>query len=149
MEIRRYVLDLTTWRRCWTELTLQDLARDWINIGLSNSSFHERYHPLEETDEFLQQLALAYPENVVLEEVGKSAEGRSIIAAAISKPEIRKKKKNGLKKKPRFVVLGAQHAREVRYEKKILKDFSGELMGWSAVDCNVYGVVFHTCAGCR
>ncbi|KIJ49080.1 hypothetical protein M422DRAFT_205290 [Sphaerobolus stellatus SS14] len=77
-----------------------------------NVSFHDSYHPLWETNGFLEHLALTYPENLKLEEVGKSAGGRSILAAAISNPELKKNKKKKLKQKPRFVMIGAQHARE-------------------------------------
>ncbi|KAF8584669.1 hypothetical protein K439DRAFT_1133004 [Ramaria rubella] len=80
--------------------------------SLANSSFHQDYHPLSETNAFLFALARAFPANVTLETIGYSAEGREIMAAAISRPRFRKKKTDKLKKKPRFVLMGAQHARE-------------------------------------
>jgi len=84
---------------------------NWTLGSLTNSTFHESYHPLEETDLFLSELARAYPQNVLLETVGFSAEGRKIIAAAIQRPQLRKKK-DKLKKKLRFVIMGTQHGRE-------------------------------------
>ncbi|KAF8514411.1 hypothetical protein JB92DRAFT_2830027 [Gautieria morchelliformis] len=82
-----------------------------LSSALANASFHARYHPLAETDAFLAALALAHPHTVRLDTVGVSAEGRAIVAARIARPQLRKKK-DKLKRKPGFVVMGTQHARE-------------------------------------
>lgn len=95
----------------------------WTLGTLANTAFHSTYHPLSETNAFLSTLARAHPENVLLEVIGFSAEGRKIVAAAIKRPQL-KKKKDKLKKKPRFVIMGTQHAREV----------SGVDFGWKRLE---------------
>lgn len=91
-----------------------------------NSTFHEFYHPLSDTEEFMHQLTLQFPNNTEVKRIGLSAEGRDLFALTVSKPgdyvpsdnDGRKKKK---KKRPHplhklnVVVVGAQHAREVGY----------------------------------
>ncbi|KAF8520594.1 Zn-dependent exopeptidase, partial [Hysterangium stoloniferum] len=76
------------------------------------STFHESYHTLGEATQFLAALNLSHPENIRLEHIGQSAEGRAITAVVISSSKVRKKKKYKLKNKPQFVLMGAQHARE-------------------------------------
>lgn len=83
-----------------------------------------------ELESFLHELQELHPELVTLKNLGHSGAGREMFAVTISKPEDeteRKKDKKRKKKKGRkglkphdegqkfgFVVVGAQHAREVR-----------------------------------
>jgi len=96
---------------------------------VQNSTFHDVYHPLEEVQTFLTQLAATFPESARLSKFGHSAEGRSVIALTISSGGyVDKKKGDGSKQRKRkktrpplqegeklgIVIVGAQHAREVR-----------------------------------
>ncbi|KAF9811509.1 hypothetical protein IEO21_06560 [Rhodonia placenta] len=79
----------------------------WNLTSLSNSTFHSVYHPLEEIEEFVEAMAILYPDIVQLVNIGHSAEGREMVAMRISKGS-----GGSLKQKAGFVVTGAQHARE-------------------------------------
>ncbi|KDR79479.1 hypothetical protein GALMADRAFT_243580 [Galerina marginata CBS 339.88] len=93
---------------------------EWDLSSLTNTSFHDAYHPLDEVEAFLNQLVLTYPNITRLENLGHSAEGREMVGLTISSgPAVVDKKSK--KKKPRtprdieklgFVIVGAQHARE-------------------------------------
>ena len=87
---------------------------------MENTTFHESYHPLSQIEDFMREIADAYPQTASLINIGRSAEGRDIFALTISAEEIvedygeRKKKKLGRQReKFGFVIQGAQHAREV------------------------------------
>lgn len=90
----------------------------WNLTSLQNSTYHSMYHPLYEIDNFMEDLAVTYPELVQLVNIGHSAEGREMLAMRISKPpsaagEDEKAHAEHVNKLG-FVVSGAQHAREVR-----------------------------------
>ncbi|KAJ7616054.1 peptidase M14 [Roridomyces roridus] len=89
-------------------------AWDWgeeTDIGsLENSTFHSAYHPQNEIDSFMHSLARTYPEQVKIEHLGHSAEGREMLGVKISAVPTKGKKRSA--KKLGFVVLGPQHARE-------------------------------------
>ncbi|CDO75851.1 hypothetical protein BN946_scf184833.g2 [Trametes cinnabarina] len=85
------------------------------DIGsLANSTYHAVYHPLYEIEDFMQEMASAYPNLVELVNLGHSSEGREMLAMRISKDdsELRKSSRLSTVKKAGFVLTGAQHARE-------------------------------------
>ncbi|KAF8901460.1 peptidase M14 [Gymnopilus junonius] len=95
----------------------------WDLSSLTNTSFHESYHPLHEVESFLNQLVFANPNTTRLSNIGHSADGKEMTALTISSGEYKggDKKKKGKEKKGRapraneklgFVIIGAQHARE-------------------------------------
>ncbi|KAF4609600.1 hypothetical protein D9613_012313 [Agrocybe pediades] len=100
----------------------RQLDTDWTPESLTNSSFHESYHPLDEIESFLEELTNVHSNITRLTTIGQSAEGRDIYALSISTggyPSEEKKKKKKTKKgrissreKLGFVIIGAQHARE-------------------------------------
>ncbi|KAL7284162.1 hypothetical protein ACG7TL_001444 [Trametes sanguinea] len=81
--------------------------------SLANSTYHSVYHPLYEIEDFMQEMASAYPNLVELTNLGHSSEGREMLAMQISKgdPELRNSEGTAAKKTG-FVITGAQHARE-------------------------------------
>ena len=97
---------------------------DWNVSSLRNSTFHDVYHPLLEVESFLNQLLSAFPNTTHLSNLGQSAEGRNMVALTISSGKYPDKKAKDKKKKKTpigrdgeklgFVIIGAQHAREVR-----------------------------------
>ena len=102
----------------------------WNISSLENTTFHVDYHPLAEVQSFIKQLAATYPNITRLVTLGLSAEGREIHGLTIStgsynggeEDEGSGRKKKSPKKTPiahdgeklGFVIVGAQHAREVR-----------------------------------
>jgi hypothetical protein len=80
---------------------------DWNLTYFANSTYHASYHPLYEVDGFIRDIAALYPDFVHVVELGHSGEGREMLGMRISKPGT-----VGLPKKG-FVIIGAQHAREV------------------------------------
>lgn len=83
---------------------------------MSDTTFHETYHPLREVEQYIHTLAAVRPENVKLDYIGWSTEKKPLISISISRLDDKKKKKKKSKKmaeKPAFVIMGAQHAREV------------------------------------
>lgn len=82
------------------------------------------YHPLFEIDDFLRQLLELHPNTTRLTNLGHTGQGREMMALTISTTELQgetqrmtaKKKKKGKKNRNKlgFVIVGAQHAREVR-----------------------------------
>ncbi|KAL5505014.1 hypothetical protein ACEPAH_7677 [Sanghuangporus vaninii] len=83
----------------------------WNLSSLTNTTYHDTYHPLFEIDEYMEHLAALYPANVSVSELGHSAEGREMYAMRISGGATvdgngRRTVKKG------FVIFGAQHARE-------------------------------------
>jgi len=89
--------------------------------SLENTTYHSDYHPLFEIDGFLNGLVAFYPNTTQVHKLGHSGEGREMVGITISKgAELEKtmqKKKNHPRPytKPSFVIIGAQHAREVRF----------------------------------
>ncbi|TFK23888.1 Zn-dependent exopeptidase [Coprinopsis marcescibilis] len=96
----------------------------WNLETLNNSTFHATYHPLDEINLFLEELAEMNPDTAMLQRIGLSAEGKDIVALTITndvkgdrisaegKKKKKKKKAPHLTDKLDFVILGAQHARE-------------------------------------
>ena len=100
----------------------------WDVRSLENTTYHDVYHPLFEIDDFLQLLSKLHPNTTRLTNLGHTGQGREMIALTISTTEPQdetqrmtaKKKKKGKKNKLGFVIVGAQHAREVRSFPSIL-----------------------------
>ncbi|PIL27555.1 hypothetical protein GSI_10706 [Ganoderma sinense ZZ0214-1] len=95
-----------------------DMAADqtlWDISTPANTTYHTVYHPLNEIEEFMQDLATVHPDIVQLEYIGHSAEGREMIAIKLSKPPVSATNEDGHTynaKKAGFVIAGAQHSRE-------------------------------------
>lgn len=108
---------------------------DVVASSPSNATFHARYHPLDEIESFVRELAAAYPQQVAIVPLGHSGEGREMFALEISSAAVGasaagarrrshdqnsqvvldgKGKESGAGN-PRcgFLITGAQHAREV------------------------------------
>lgn len=102
--------------------TLTDLDEpipSWNLESLQNTTYHNEYHPLHEIDHFMHDLASLHPDRIHIDDLGHSAEGREMYAMRLYRPEtelMKKKRKEstGQADKPGFVIIGAQHAREVR-----------------------------------
>ena len=79
---------------------------------MTNTTYHEDYHRLEDIEYFVDRLSELHPELVTLTNIGHSSEGREMLALTISR-----RKLDGANakyaKKAGFVLTGAQHAREV------------------------------------
>ena len=84
----------------------------WSLISLTNSTYHEDYHPLSEVDHFVDELLEQHPDLVTRASIGHSSEGREMYTLTISKARTEAKAKYA--KKTGFLLTGAQHAREVR-----------------------------------
>ena len=112
----------------------------WDVLSPSNATFHARYHPLDEIQTFVRDLAAAYPKQVTIVPLGHSGEGREMFALEISassksasasgaqasaghgshdqNPQVvfdGKRKERGTNPRCGFLITGAQHAREVSY----------------------------------
>ena len=104
----------------------------WNLSSLNNSTYHSAYHSLHEMYTFAQELATQFPQEVSIVPLGHSGQGREMFALEItdgartapSGEEFqshdqncwtgkRGKAKTGRKQKMGFLVMGAQHAREV------------------------------------
>ena len=103
------------------ELFLEDDSAAYETIWdintLANTTYHTGYHPLHEIEEFMEDLAITYPDIVQLDYIGHSGEGREMLAIRLSKPTSNITSEDGNAfnvKKSGFVITGAQHAREVR-----------------------------------
>lgn len=83
----------------------------WDLSTVSNCSFHASYHEYDEIIAFTQQLAEDFPKLVEIVKLGRTHEGRDVVAINVGKI-----KGKGKWRKKRFVVQGAQHAREVSLE---------------------------------
>ena len=96
----------------------------------SNETFHASYHPLDEIHDFIRDLADAYPRQVTIVPLGHSGEGREMLALEITagasashmshdpKSQVvlnRKGNSGGAKPPCGFVIIGAQHSREVSF----------------------------------
>ncbi|KAH8078719.1 peptidase M14 [Cristinia sonorae] len=89
-----------------------DPFQSWSLISLSNSTFHEDYHPLSDIDEFVDELLRLHPDLISRTNIGHTSEGREMHALTISRPKANLVKGSEYAKKTGFVVTGAQHARE-------------------------------------
>lgn len=103
---------------------LAEVIEGWNLPSLSNTTYHLEYHPLFEIDAFINHLAVLSPNTTRIHRLGHSGQGRELIAMTISKtaeePQGQKKKPRKTQNRPSteeklgFVIMGAQHAREVR-----------------------------------
>lgn len=121
----------------YTEQHIQGIT-DWNVSTVVNSTFHDGYHTIEEVKSFMDKLVATFPDTAQLTGFGQTAEGREMYALTISSgpyksrvyeqdeelPEDLKSRKKKKKQKTRpplktseklgIVIMGAQHAREVR-----------------------------------
>ena len=94
--------------------------REWDISSLMQTPFHSEYRPLHEIESFIRGLQSTRPDLVNLQELGHSALGREMYGLTISRGRDRKPRKKENSQRLRnhaklgFVILGAQHAREVR-----------------------------------
>jgi len=91
-------------------------ATAW-NMSFTASTFHSSYHPFSEIQDFISELAREHPDLIELVNIGRTAEQREMTALKISNTERSfPSGKNGapLRHKGAVVIMGAQHAREVR-----------------------------------
>jgi hypothetical protein len=120
-----------------SHITTSEAGR-WDVVSPSNATFHTRYHPLDEIQSFVRDLAAAYPKQVNIVPLGHSGEGREMFALEISassesagasgaqasagqgshdqNPQAvfdGKGKERGTNPRCGFLITGAQHAREV------------------------------------
>lgn len=87
------------------------------NLSHLETAFHEGYNRFENILEFANELSRTFPHLVELIKVGQSSEGREILAIKIEQP--------GKRLRPRIVVQGALHARDVRaFERNHQLDWS-------------------------
>ncbi|KAG5644428.1 hypothetical protein DXG03_008523 [Asterophora parasitica] len=102
------------------------VSDNWDLSSLQNSTFHADYHPLYEVDAFIRELADLHPNVVQVNNLGHSGMGRELLSLSISKGLVAaseeqiglEEKKKRKKQQPEgerlaFVIIGAQHAREV------------------------------------
>ena len=117
-------------------ITPSEAGTRWDVASPSNATFHTQYHPLDEIQSFVRDLAAAYPNQVTIIPLGHSGEGREMFALEISasspgasgaqasaghgshdqKPQVvldGKGKERGTNPRCGFLITGAQHAREV------------------------------------
>jgi hypothetical protein len=105
---------------------LAESVRDWNLPSFGNSTYHLDYHSLFEIDAFINELAALYPNMIRVHKLGHSALGREMVSMTISKEaevaQFENKERRKIKgqlvadAKPAFVIVGAQHAREVRLQ---------------------------------
>jgi hypothetical protein len=96
---------------------LAESVQGWNLPSFRNSTYHLDYHPLFEIDGFINELAALYPNVTHVYKLGHSALGREMVSMTISTgAEVAQDRKGQLvtRAKPAFVIVGAQHAREVR-----------------------------------
>ena len=119
-------------------MTTSEAGIRWDVASPSNATFHAQYHPLDEIQSFMRDLAAAYPEQVTIVPLGHSGEGREMFALEISATSQSagasgaqasagygshdqnsqvafdgKGKERGTNPRCGFLITGAQHAREV------------------------------------
>ncbi|KAI0001121.1 hypothetical protein BJV77DRAFT_1057913 [Russula vinacea] len=93
-------------------------ATHWDVASPSNATFHARYHPLDEIQSFVRDLAAAYPQQVAVVPLGHSGQGRkcSRLRSLPRAPPVvldgKGKVGGGASPRCGFLVTGAQHARE-------------------------------------
>lgn len=99
----------------YSESASRHKTPSWNLTSLHNTTFHSAYHPLKEINRFIHDLSALHPHSVKRIKLGHSAQGREMYGLRIRKPKKSKGGEKGLSKKGfGFLVLGAQHAREVR-----------------------------------
>jgi Zinc carboxypeptidase len=121
-----------------SHITASEAGTRWDVVSPSNATFHTQYHPLDEIQSFMRDLAAAYPKQVTIVPLGHSGEGREMFALEISalsdlagasgaqasaghgshdqNPQVvfdGKGKERGTNPRCGFLITGAQHAREV------------------------------------
>ncbi|KAJ3518509.1 hypothetical protein NM688_g9429 [Phlebia brevispora] len=79
-------------------------AGSWNLSSLSNTTFHEAYHNIEDIGIFVKQLLDLYPENVELVPLGHSAEHREMFALEIFKEKSIRKENSAAKRKNGFLI---------------------------------------------
>ncbi|KAM5537131.1 hypothetical protein V8D89_009277 [Ganoderma adspersum] len=87
----------------------------WDISTPANTTYHTVYHPLNEIEDFMLDLATVHPDIVQLQYIGHSAQGREMIAMKLSKPSVNATNDDDYTasaKKAGFVIAGAQHSRE-------------------------------------
>ncbi|KAH9975486.1 hypothetical protein BGW80DRAFT_1251030 [Lactifluus volemus] len=99
----------------------------WDVASPSNATFHSQYHPLDEINTFVRDLANAYPQQVSIIPLGHSGEGREMFALQITSGASaghvshdpnsqivfdKKGKQSNANARCGFLITGAQHARE-------------------------------------
>nr|GAT47949.1 zinc carboxypeptidase [Mycena chlorophos] len=85
-------------------------AGNWDLSSLANTTFHDEWHPQDEVDAFILNLAVLHPERVTVLELGHTAEGREMLGLKVSSGAA--VKKGAAKPKLGFVLMGPQHSRE-------------------------------------
>lgn len=120
--------------------SLEDSPRhpssSWFLKSLEASTFHTEYHNLSQIMQFGDELAVTFPHQVELVKLGQTSEDRDIMAIRIGK------KPTGKKSKPRIVLQGAQHARDVGTCGTSSKYLLITLM--LVVDCDIVRVVYRS-----
>jgi len=89
-------------------------------------SANKNYHSYEQVNLIMEKLAEAYPEQTKLVSLGKTLEGRDIMALRISNNEGRE-----ASQKPGVVITGATHAREWPTPEIALNTATSLLQGYS------------------
>jgi hypothetical protein len=105
--------------------SLAESIEDWNVPSFENTTYHLDYHPLFEIDAFINKLTALHPNTMQLHKLGHSGQGREMVSMTISKgpgaAQMGDKERGMTRKqsepyaKPAFVIVGAQHAREVRF----------------------------------
>ena len=137
----------------------------WDVVSPSNATFHRQYHPLEEMESFVRDLAAAYPRQLSVVPLGHSGEGREMFALEISSDTLSAggghvshdsnsqvqvmlgKKKGKGKPNPRcgFLITGAQHAREVSIFFIFVYASVSKTRIFVLVGCLCFRVVYRAC----
>jgi Zinc carboxypeptidase len=114
-------------------------TQHWDVASPSNATFHSQYHPLDEINTFVRDLADAYPDQVSIIPLGHSGEGREMFALEITSGAStrhvshdpnsqvvldKKGKQSNAKARCGFLITGAQHAREVYFSSLIFSSHS-------------------------
>ena len=137
-----------------------EIRGHWDVVSPSNATFHGQYHPLEEIESFVGDLAAAYPRQVSVVRLGHSGEGREMFALEISSDALgggghgshdsnsqvvlgKKGKPAGADPRCGFLITGAQHAREV--SGFCAQTFSFIKLGFFSVGCLCFRVVYRAC----
>lgn len=84
------------------------------NTSFPTSTFHSSYHPLPEIQDFVSDLAKEYPDLMEVISIGRTSEQREMTVLKISNTVPDQKNEASLRHKGSVVIVGAQHAREVR-----------------------------------
>jgi len=87
------------------------------NTSFSTSTFHSSYHPLPEIQDFIFDLADEHPDLIEVVSIGRTSEQREMAVLKISNKTLAPGGEDAAstRQKSAVVILGAQHAREVRF----------------------------------